>query len=673
MAQEPGNTLRQAKQIVVSSEGSILKEEIGGKDHQDIYQFRQTVRSSFDLRLSKLKANASLALLDSQGKIIGRSERPRRSGERISAKLRSGVYYVQVSSRSRQSTNYQLDLFFQPIPPALFNTNLSLAQGETVVLPRSMLNISARGQSADETVYTLTRLPEAGRLKLNGKSLQINSQFTQADIDNGNLSYTNTLKMKKLNQNYVRNFERSESTVVWEEFDGNDYEIYLYDDSTNSIKQLSNNEADDKLETIANVGVVWQSVDKNTSTFFFYNRSQGTTTQLAVDNSLAQTSIESLTDIGVIWSKRNQLSFYNIKTDRTIQLPVAGVFKDAVGSRIFWQSSSSTPRQLLFYDVIDDITVAISGVGSNSFEVISTSYIIWRSGALFEGNQLLIYNFVTEMNTALTDVDRHSSVEAANSKVVWKRLDGNGNELFLYDQSTDLTTQITNNGLSNRFEGWLDDGLIWSSFSSANRRRQLFVYNFATRISRPFTEPGFNNFQGLSGSNVFWSHFDGVDTELFSYNSRTTVQLQLTEVATYNESDSVFDDIESANAAWKAFDGSDYEIFFFNADQNLIQQLSNNQLDDVEAKITNSLVIWHQFDGVDNEIVLHNINSSTTTQLTDNLTNDFFEAFWNSKLFWRNKDGIYLGSFVKSDSFEFKVSDRSDELATGKLNISFET
>lgn len=682
MAREPGSTLGQAKQIAIAGTGTILQETIGKRDRKDIYQFRQTVRSNFNLRFSKLKPDASLTLFNQRGKVIARSKRSKRSNQPINLTLDSGIYYVQVSAHSRRVSRYQLRLFSRPVLPNALNADLRLAQGETIVLSPDLLRLVSLGQSAGERVYTLTRLPEAGRLTLEGRTLQVNQQFTQEDIDKGRLSYTNTVKTRQLNQRNVRNFNRSETTIVWEEFDGNDYEIYLYDDLTNSVTQISNNEIDDELEIVADAGTVWQSVNGDISTLFFYDRLQKRTIQLATDNITDITDsisnrVQSVSDVGVVWSRGRfldlgQLFFYNSATNQTIQLTDEGTFETVTQARIFWQTGSflEETEQLLFYDVARARTVAISGIGSNRFESISDATVVWKDGTLFGENQLFLYRFATETNTALTDLGRHGIVRAEKTRIVWQRSDGNDNELFLYDQSTGLTTPITNNDLSDSVEGWLDNGLVWSSFSFPDRKEQLFFYDFSTQLSRPFTEPGINDFQTTSDANIFWSSFDGVDTELFVYNSKTAAKLQLTENGTYNKLGSLFNSAANANAVWEAFDGRDNEIFFFDGSRNAIRQLTENQFDDVDVKIANTFVAWQQFDGIDEEILWYNVASNITTQLTQNLTNDFFEAFWNSKLFWRNKDGLYLGSFVQSDRFEFKVSDQSGELVVATLNIS---
>jgi len=66
---------------------------------------------------------------------------------------------------------------------------LTLSEGKTKVITNEFLQVTDADTSADQIVYTLTGLPEAGALLLNGVTLDLNATFTQADIDNNLLTY----------------------------------------------------------------------------------------------------------------------------------------------------------------------------------------------------------------------------------------------------------------------------------------------------------------------------------------------------------------------------------------------------------------------------------------------------------------------------------------------------
>ncbi|HHM21204.1 MAG TPA: hypothetical protein ENJ20_04180, partial [Bacteroidetes bacterium] len=77
----------------------------------------------------------------------------------------------------------------QPIPAAVLlnNSPLTVAEGGSAVIANS--HLQTQGIPA-QTTYLLLSPPTNGTLYLSGAALLIGSSFTQADIDNGSLSYT---------------------------------------------------------------------------------------------------------------------------------------------------------------------------------------------------------------------------------------------------------------------------------------------------------------------------------------------------------------------------------------------------------------------------------------------------------------------------------------------------
>ena len=66
------------------------------------------------------------------------------------------------------------------------------------------------------------------------------------------------------NSYYDQNPQIYGSNVVWEGYDGNDYEIFLYDGS--STTQLTNNSYDDQNPQIYESNVVWGGVKSSFTT-----------------------------------------------------------------------------------------------------------------------------------------------------------------------------------------------------------------------------------------------------------------------------------------------------------------------------------------------------------------------------------------------------------------------
>ncbi|HEY9818508.1 MAG TPA: SBBP repeat-containing protein [Candidatus Obscuribacterales bacterium] len=107
MTTSPGNTRAQAPQIQLGSRPSTFTDVVSRVTPNDYYQVRFQQRTSFDLTLSGLQANANVELQRRNGSRIARSARPGRQDERINLNLDPGIYYVRVY-QGQGNTRYQL-------------------------------------------------------------------------------------------------------------------------------------------------------------------------------------------------------------------------------------------------------------------------------------------------------------------------------------------------------------------------------------------------------------------------------------------------------------------------------------------------------------------------------------------------------------------------------------
>lgn len=69
------------------------------------------------------------------------------------------------------------------------NTGMQVEEGDERTITNSMLEEGDPDDEGDGVSYTLTILPQNGVLKLDGTELGIDDTFTQADIDNGRITY----------------------------------------------------------------------------------------------------------------------------------------------------------------------------------------------------------------------------------------------------------------------------------------------------------------------------------------------------------------------------------------------------------------------------------------------------------------------------------------------------
>jgi hypothetical protein len=111
-----GNTLATARDLTLTASVQTLQDYVGPSDLADYYHINLTGRSSINLSLDGLSADADLELLGSDGSLILRSDLGTIQAEAIATTLNAGDYYIRVYPYGLASTNYSLNASATPLP-----------------------------------------------------------------------------------------------------------------------------------------------------------------------------------------------------------------------------------------------------------------------------------------------------------------------------------------------------------------------------------------------------------------------------------------------------------------------------------------------------------------------------------------------------------------------------
>jgi trimeric autotransporter adhesin len=102
------NSLAKAQSLGLLDGNSVVKRDsLNKRDRVDFFKFTLNRSSSAKFKLAGLSANADLALLDSTGKAIGRSNKGGNKAEKVQRQLTAGTYYLQVKGQGG-ATGYKL-------------------------------------------------------------------------------------------------------------------------------------------------------------------------------------------------------------------------------------------------------------------------------------------------------------------------------------------------------------------------------------------------------------------------------------------------------------------------------------------------------------------------------------------------------------------------------------
>ena len=211
---DPGNSLTTARNVVGVENGSInLTDFVGLGDANDFYRFDINTKSSFNLRLDGLRADADVRLIRDGnrngvfdfGESIGFSMKGGTIPDVINVpNLTPGTYYVQVYSFLDSSTNYNLNLSATsvpimpdiPTPIGPFNTNYGygLVNANAAVsrtLNRSSLFPDLPDLGGNNSALDVINAPEVWNQNITGNGIVVavvdsGVDYTHPDLD-GNI------------------------------------------------------------------------------------------------------------------------------------------------------------------------------------------------------------------------------------------------------------------------------------------------------------------------------------------------------------------------------------------------------------------------------------------------------------------------------------------------------
>ena len=109
-----GNSFETATTLNLTPNFQTFTSLVNPLDPQDYYSFSLSGKSSFNLSLSGLSANADIELLDRTGKVLQTSAQPGTNLESLFTTLNAGSYYIKVYSGAETTTNYNLSLSATP-------------------------------------------------------------------------------------------------------------------------------------------------------------------------------------------------------------------------------------------------------------------------------------------------------------------------------------------------------------------------------------------------------------------------------------------------------------------------------------------------------------------------------------------------------------------------------
>ena len=179
------NTIPTAKNLSILNGTQVFRDFIGGVDANDFFRFELNNKSSFNLALNGLSADADVAILNSRGVQIESVSVGEGSDGLINRDLDAGTYYLRVFRFEADTTPYNLEVSAIPEPPpfqirSVNPQNGSSAGATTITIEGNQFTAEAEVTLIDNAGNELTATNVTW---LNSETLSATFDLTGVEVD----------------------------------------------------------------------------------------------------------------------------------------------------------------------------------------------------------------------------------------------------------------------------------------------------------------------------------------------------------------------------------------------------------------------------------------------------------------------------------------------------------
>jgi beta propeller repeat protein len=299
----------------------------------------------------------------------------------------------------------------------------------------------------------------------------------------------------------------SGSSVVWQQHDGHDWEIHLYDGST--IKQLTDNDVNDTIPDVADGHVAWYRGEYDDTDIVY----DGTTIVAGVKN---QTDMK-LEPGGLIWSAATAPDFvhhvYLFDGTVTKRLSVDGTMHnhnpDMSGDKVVWSSFKKSENSAYLYDGANTVELP-ENVGLGQVPRISGNNIV-GVGIDADGghDQVFLYDGVT--NKPLGNTSGHDILpRIAGENVAWSSCVNSVCEIFTYQDGQ--AKQLSFNSVRTYAPLVSEFFVFFNVYNGSDF--EIFIYDGVNTVQ--FTDNDVNDtLYDNSGNTFVWTRSDRKGSQIF--------------------------------------------------------------------------------------------------------------------------------------------------------------
>jgi len=266
--------------------------------------------------------------------------------------------------------------------------------------------------------------------------------------------------------------------IVWQDSRNDDqYDIYMYDISTEQETRLTSGTAHQMYPAISGDRIVWQ-------------------------------------DFG-----DGYIHMYDILTETETQI-TQGTAPDISGDRIVCQKNIDGNLQIYMHDLSTGLETQITTDNSHHYSpAIAGDIVVWhdnRNG----NNDIYMYDLSTGIETRITDDSTDQRYpDISKNHIVWEDWRDGTPDIYMYDISSATEFLITSNEPSHEVNPAISGNrIVWQGRHHAHPWNEIYMYDIPSGVKTPLTDDAADQGPpGIFGNRIVWFFTDAVEYRIYLY------------------------------------------------------------------------------------------------------------------------------------------------------------
>ena len=286
------------------------------------------------------------------------------------------------------------------------------------------------------------------------------------------------------------------------------------------------------------------------------------------------------------------------------------------------------------------------------------NYIVYQSD--LDGSlNIYLYDKSTDTTTQITsNTNINMNPKVYGNRIVYQsRATGNW-DIFIYNIDSLNTMRITSNSTNQVSPDITDDWIVWSDVRDGNWN--IYGYELATGTETALvTTTGDQSNPRVHGDYLTYVGNQGGSQDVFLYRLSTATTTQITSSSAKENAQ----DTDGSYVVWQTNEAGHLDIYAYNIFDAETISIATSTTNERIPSVYDSKIIYMDDSSGDFNIKLYDISTATTSQITNEESDQIVPKIWGSSYYWVDERNANKDIFTSTseDSCDIVTGDCNDE------------